>query len=120
MFNLEIVGKAAERLTAFVNDGAKILLDLDDGVGQFATGAASCTMDTAFRLIIVDQAMATPDYQLAISSNIGTIYAKEHSKTMLISQMKLAYQPPFNQLALTGLGEEIDPNVQIKNLYVHA
>ncbi|MCM0598608.1 iron-sulfur cluster biosynthesis family protein [Periweissella fabalis] len=117
MYNLEITGKLEERLMKAVKAGAKILLDLDDGTGQFATGAASCTMDTAFRIIIVKQTQDTPDYQLEINSNIGKIYVKPHSKDMLISQMKLAYIPPFNQLTLSGLGEVIDPNVQIKNLF---
>ncbi|CAH0417270.1 iron-sulfur cluster biosynthesis family protein [Periweissella fabaria] len=117
MYSLEVSGKIADRLNEFVNAGAKILLDLDDGTGQFSNGAVACSMDTAFQLIIVDQAVETPDYQLEIKSNVGPVYAKKHSKDILEPQMTLAYQAPFNQLTLNGQGEVLDPNVQIKNLF---
>lgn len=115
MFDLTIDENVFAKLGSYFNDDYKVILDLDDGVGQFAEHAQACSMDTAFRIILVDKKLATPEYTIVINSNLGDVYAKTGTEYSLSNKMTLKYTKPFNQLDLRGKDGTLDGNIQIVN-----
>ena len=51
---LKISEKAQERLQKYTDEGATIILDLDDGVGKYSKMGV-CSLDTSFRLLLLDK-----------------------------------------------------------------
>lgn len=115
MFNLTIAENVVAKLKPYFSSDFKVLFDLVDGTGQFADAAASCSLDTAFRLIFVDATVSTPEYTISVHTNLGDVYAKTGTEYAMSKNMRLAYVGPFNQLTLSGEDGVIDPNIEIKN-----
>lgn len=115
MFNLSIDENVFAKLSPYFKDEYKVILDIDDGVGQFAENAQACSMDTAFRIILVDKKLDTPEYGIVIKSNLGDVYAKTGTEYSLSKEMTLKYTKPFNQLALRGKDGTLDDNMQVLN-----
>ncbi|GAB6092085.1 iron-sulfur cluster biosynthesis family protein [Furfurilactobacillus curtus] len=112
---LTITPAAQAKLAPLMKPHTQLLLSYDDGVGPYSA-VGFCSLDTAFDLLVVDQDQGTPDYDEAIDSNLGEIKVKGYSKAQLAEQMRLDLNPTFNTLRLTSDHEQLDPNVQLKDL----
>lgn len=115
MFELQFDKALSEKFAPYFKQQDKVLLDLDDGIGQFSNSAVSCTMGIAMRIIIVPEDLATPDHTIEVKTNLGSIYAKAHTEYALDKNMTLSLVPPFNQMVLKGDEGTIDPSVVIIN-----
>ncbi|QBO36805.1 iron-sulfur cluster biosynthesis family protein [Periweissella cryptocerci] len=118
MFTLNFDDNAVARLEKYFNDDYTVLMDFDDGVGPFTEHGASCTLDVAFRIIIVAKDTDIKDYQQVINTNLGPMLGKEYANYALNDVMKITLQPTFNRWELKGESETIDPALQIVTKYV--
>ncbi|KRN29006.1 hypothetical protein IV38_GL001220 [Lactobacillus selangorensis] len=112
---LTVTEAAQAKLQPYLNDQDKLLLNFDDGVGPFSK-VGTCALNTSFDILVVDD-VATPDYNVAVSSNIGKdFWIKDYSKIYLDTNMKLDIKQSTNTLALSGDSGILDSNVQIKDM----
>ena len=51
---LKITDQAQERLQKYIDEGATVILDVDDGVGEYSKMGV-CSLDTSFRLLLLDK-----------------------------------------------------------------
>lgn len=101
-----------EKLQPFVAESAKLLLDLDDGVGEFSKFGI-CSLDTSFRVLVVKEDSNLKDYNLILKSLVGPIYIKDYSAHYFGEKPQLALNPRFNNLVLTNETGLLDGNVEI-------
>lgn len=112
---LKITDQAQEKLLAYIEEGAVIILDLDDGVGEYSK-VGYCSLDTSFRLLILDKAQSHKDYAEFLENNIGDIYIKDYSKRYLDDAMTLDFDERLHTLRLNGPSGVLDNNVPIVDL----
>ena len=110
---INIADDLVERLKKYQD--SRIVLDLDDGVGQYSK-SGSCALNISFRLLILDKEQDHSDYNLDIESNIGSTAIKEHSKLYLEDEMTLTFDPRMSLIKLKGPSGMIDGNVQMIDL----
>lgn len=101
------------KIAPYLQKGAKILLDFDDGIGPFVDHAIACSIGISYRIIIIDENDDSKDYQEIIKSNLGVIYSKKYANYTLADDLKLSIKPPFNTWQLSGDGMLIDDGVQL-------
>ncbi|MHA8110285.1 iron-sulfur cluster biosynthesis family protein [Lactobacillaceae bacterium Melli_B4] len=106
-----ITDAAKAKIEQIAGSNTKLLLSLDDGVGPFSD-VGSCSVDTAFDLVVVDADMETPDYDKEIDSNMGPVYYKGYSG-QYIDDPGLTLDVQFNQLVLKNDSGLIDSGVAI-------
>ena len=75
-------------MTPHIENNAGIILDLDDGVGKYSKMGV-CSLDTGFRLLILDRLQKISDFSLILDSDIGAVYIKDYSKRYLDEEMIL-------------------------------
>ena len=112
---MQITDAAAAKLKKYLDPEKKVLLSLDDGVGPFSN-AATCSLEIAFNLLIVDADLETPDYQDEVDTDLGQFGVKDYSKEHLGDNLKLDLNERMNTLILSGPAGVIDGNVQINDL----
>ena len=112
---IQISDKLQEKLRMFIADSATILLDLDDGVGKYSK-LGVCSLDTSFRLLIVNKTQDQSDYDLTVESDVGPIKIKGYSDVYLDQEMKLEYDDRLALIKLKGSSGVIDGNVPIIDL----
>ncbi|KRM89102.1 iron-sulfur cluster biosynthesis family protein [Liquorilactobacillus vini] len=78
-----------------------LLLDFDDGVGQFSR-VGTCALTSGFRVLIAEDGLDLHDYNLPLSANFMTFLIKDYSRTYLDEKMKLDVNSKNQQLKLTG------------------
>lgn len=110
---MNIADEVVERLEKYPN--SRVVLDLDDGVGQYSK-LGSCALNISFRLLILDKDQDYSDYTVNVESNMGDIPIKEHSKLYLEDQMTLTFDPRMSLIKLKSPSGMIDGNVQIIDL----
>jgi len=84
---LKITEQAQERLQKYIDEGATVILDLDDGVGEYSKMGV-CSLDTSFRLLLLDKEQRKNDYKLQLDSDIGDVYIKDYSKMYMDEDRK--------------------------------
>lgn len=92
---IELSEEAAEKVLNQKPDGAKLILNLNDGAGKFSDLAGSCSLDLAFDLVFANSNEDLHEYTAEIDSDIGTFYAKPYS---------LDYLNQDNHLRVSGMG----------------
>lgn len=112
---LKITDKAQEKLLRYIEEGAVVILDLDDGVGEYSK-VGYCSLDTSFRLLILDKSQSHKDYGESLENNIGDIYIKDYSKRYLDESMTLDFDERLHALQLNGPSGVLDSNVPIVDL----
>lgn len=94
---------------------AEILLDLNDGAGEYSK-VGSCSLDTSFRFLIIDKDQSKKDYDTVIDSTIGGIPVKEYSKRYLDEDMILELDKRLQVLKLNSSSGLLDGHVEIMDL----
>lgn len=112
---LNISDEAQVKLTPYLEENAVIVLDLDDGVGKYSKMGV-CSLDTSFRLLLLDQLQDKTDFGLTIDSGIGAIYIKDYSKRYLDEEMTLEIDPRLQVFKLKSPSGVLDGNVPIVDL----
>lgn len=110
--NIQITPAAKAKLTPYTAEHAILLLDLDDGVGSFSKFGV-CSLDTSFRVLIVQNDSDLKDYSLEMKSEVGPIYIKEYTKDYFTENPQLDLNPRFQNLVLKSETGIIDNNVEI-------
>lgn len=112
---LKVSDEAQVKLTPYINDEAVIILDIDDGVGKYSKMGV-CSLDTSFRLVILEQMQDKSDFQLTLDSDIGAVYIKDYSKRYLDEVMTLEVDPRLQVFKLKSPSGILDGNVPIVDL----
>ncbi|EOI00148.1 hypothetical protein UAW_00162 [Enterococcus haemoperoxidus ATCC BAA-382] len=112
---LKISDEAQVKLTPYIESKAVIILDLDDGVGKYSKMGV-CSLDTSFRLLLLDQLQDKSDFNLTVDSDIGGIYIKDYSKRYLDEEMTLEVDPRLQVFKLKSPSGILDGNVPIVDL----
>ncbi|CAM2951513.1 iron-sulfur cluster biosynthesis family protein [Dellaglioa algida] len=92
---------AKKKIMKLVGDDSDILLDFDDGVGALSK-AGTCSLDSSFRLLIVNSQNDSEAYDEIIESDLGPVRVKGYSKTYMDENMQLLINERFNTLSLHG------------------
>lgn len=108
---LNLTEDAAKKLAPYTKE-AKLLLDLDDGVGSFSKFGV-CSLDTSFRVLVVAPDSDLKDYPTALETSIGDLYIKDYTKNYFEEDPSLSLNPRFQNLALKSATGTIDNNVEI-------
>ncbi|MHC5373214.1 iron-sulfur cluster biosynthesis family protein [Enterococcus sp. LJL120] len=101
-----------EKKLAPYQQDAKLLLDLDDGVGSFSKFGV-CSLDTSFRVLVVAKDSDLKDYPTALTSPIGDLYIKEYTSNYFAEEPVLELNPRFQNLVLKTASGTVDGNVEI-------
>lgn len=102
---LSITPEASQKLTPlFNNSNSVVLLDYSDGNGFLAEGAgvAECTLNQAFRIIIVNNNADYHEYNQQLKTSIGTFHYKDYTKMFMDEEMEIRINPNNQQLSLNG------------------
>ena len=112
---LKITEQAQERLQKYIDEGATVILDLDDGVGEYSKMGV-CSLDTSFRLLLLDKEQRKNDYKLQLDSDIGDVYIKDYSKMYMDEHMTLSLDPRLGVFILESPSGSLDSHVQLVDL----
>lgn len=112
---LHITENAQVKLEPFIEQNVIIILDLDDGVGKYSKMGV-CSIDTSFRLLLLDQFQDREDYRIRLDATTGEIYIKDYSEMYLDEEMVLDVDPRFDLFSLRGPSGTLDGNVPIVDL----
>ncbi|EOS8042981.1 iron-sulfur cluster biosynthesis family protein [Enterococcus sp. FSL R5-0957] len=112
---LKITEQAQERLQKYIDEGATVILDLDDGVGEYSKMGV-CSLDTSFRLLLLDKEQRKNDYKLQLDSDIGDVYIKDYSKMYMDEHMTLSLDPRLGVFTLESPSGSLDSLVQLVDL----
>ena len=112
---LKITEQAQERLQKYIDEGATVILDLDDGVGEYSKMGV-CSLDTSFRLLLLDKEQRKNDYKLQLDSDIGDVYIKDYSKMYMDEHMTLSLDPRLGVFTLESPSGSLDRHVQLVDL----
>ena len=112
---LKITEQAQERLQKYIDEGATVILDLDDGVGEYSKMGV-CSLDTSFRLLLLDKEQRKNDYKLQLDSDIGDVYIKDYSKMYMDEHMTLSLDPRLGVFTLESPSGSLDSPVQLVDL----
>lgn len=112
---LKITEQAQERLQKYIDEGATVILDLDDGVGEYSKMGV-CSLDTSFRLLLLDKEQRKNDYKLQLDSDIGDVYIKDYSKMYMDEHMTLSLDPRLGVFTLESPSGSLDSHVQLVDL----
>ncbi|EME8097159.1 iron-sulfur cluster biosynthesis family protein [Enterococcus faecium] len=112
---LKITEQAQERLQKYIDEGATVILDLDDGVGEYSKMGV-CSLDTSFRLLLLDKEQRKNDYKLQLDSDIGDVYIKDYSKMYMDEHMTLSLDPRLGVFTLESPRGSLDSHVQLVDL----
>lgn len=112
---LKVSGEAQAKLTPYIENKAVLILDLDDGVGKYSK-MGICSLDTSFRLLILEQIQDKVDFNLTIDSDVGAIYIKDYSKRYLDEEMTLEVDSRLQVFKLKSPSGVLDGNVPIIDL----
>jgi uncharacterized protein YqkB len=112
---LKITDAAKNKLEDYLNQKATIILDLDDGVGKYSK-MGICSLDTSFRILILDKTQDLSDFTVTLDSDIGEVYIKDYSKMYMDEQMTLDLDERLHMFKLSGPSGSLDSHVPIVDL----
>ncbi|WP_281164658.1 iron-sulfur cluster biosynthesis family protein [Liquorilactobacillus sicerae] len=100
---LTVTPAAQAKIKAHLDPGKQqqLLLDFDDGVGQFSR-VGTCALTSGFRVLIAAADLDLHDYNQPLPANFMTFLIKDYSLIYLDETMKLDVNPKNQQLKLTG------------------
>lgn len=109
---IQVSKEAQEKLVPYKNEGIRFLIDLDDGVGEFSKFGV-CSLDTHFRILVVNKKGELPDYSEVLESNDGPFYIKDYTKHYFGQKPQLTVNERFCNLVLSTENGLVDGNVEI-------
>ena len=115
MLYLSIDDAAKAKLDPYIQAKATIILDLDDGVGAYSKMGV-CSLDTSFRILILDEKQKKADYTMQLDSDIGAVYIKDYSDRYMDEQMTLSVDSRLQIFRLSAPSGVLDGNVPIVDL----
>lgn len=117
---LNVTPMAQEKLQSKIgNANVKILLDFDDGVGAFSR-VGVCSLDSVFRILLVDPDVDSHDYDEKLETNMGPFLYKGYSKIYMDEQMTLELNDKTQMLRLKGSNAgELTAAVNVEHLEVN-
>ncbi|UQS81895.1 iron-sulfur cluster biosynthesis family protein [Bombilactobacillus folatiphilus] len=86
---LTITPAAQVKLQPYVDQKLTLLLNFNDGVGEFAHDETSCSLDVDFQLLIVQQLAADSAFNQKLATSMGDFWIKDYSATYLDDQLTL-------------------------------
>ena len=84
---LKISEKAQERLEKYIQEGATIILDLDDGVGKYSKMGV-CSLDTSFRLLLLASKQETSDYPMTMDCDLGAMDIQDYRREVSANALR--------------------------------
>ena len=105
---LKISEKAQERLEKYVQEGAI-------SVGKYSKMGV-CSLDTSFRLLLLNKKQEKTDYPLTINSDMGEVFIKDYSKMYMDEEMTLTLDPRLNVFKLESPSGTLDNYVPLVDL----
>ena len=75
-----------------------------------------CSLDTSFRLLLLDKEQGKNDYKLQLDSDIGEVYIKDYSKMYMDEHMTLSLDPRLGVFTLESPSGSLDSHVQLVDL----
>lgn len=105
---------AQQRVLKYLKPTKKMILDFDDGVGPFSA-IGNCDMVANYRLLFVDQGMATPDFDERVRSNLGDIFIKSelYANAQFEPRMTVRFDPAHCALPLVSPLKILTPNLEL-------
>lgn len=103
---------AKERVERDLEPNKALVLDFDDGVGPFSD-EATCTLDVAFNLIVVDPEKISKDFDEMVPSNLGQVYVKGYAINQLDENASIDLDK-YLRFQLKGDSGMIDPNMSLQ------
>lgn len=116
---LKITDAAKAKLDEYITENDALILDLDDGVGKYSK-VGFCSLDTSFRLLVLDKTQSREDYQMELDSDFGQVYIKDYSKMYMDENMTLDVDERLNMFKLLAPSGVLDSHVQVVDLRVKA
>ncbi|MBD5806626.1 iron-sulfur cluster biosynthesis family protein [Limosilactobacillus walteri] len=113
--NITFTEGAVNRLKRYDLSNKKMLLDFDDGVGPFSA-VGSCSLDGAYRLILVAKDTKTPDYDEKINSNLGDVFIKHHTAVQFDNEMEVRFNPRYFTMPLVSPRRVLTDNLEVLDL----
>lgn len=102
--------EAATRIQPLLNDGKKLLLTFEDGVGPYSQHAMMHMM-VQFSLNIVAADADVHDYDVWLDSNLGSVGVKGYSQEDLDEHLTVKFNDRENAYVLSGDIGVIDSNM---------
>ena len=100
---LSLTSEAASKLTPLFDDPDSIvLLDYGDGNGLLAEDKTECTLNQAFRILIVHKDCDFHEYNQNLATSLGNFYYKDYTKMFMDDEMTIKLNPHDQQLSLHG------------------
>ncbi|KRM69941.1 iron-sulfur cluster biosynthesis family protein [Apilactobacillus ozensis] len=109
---ITITDAAKSKIKNRLNGEYKLLLNFDDGVGNYSD-VGSCAIGISFDLLAVKPEDNDPAFDDSLDSDLGPIYIKGYSKSYLDQGLKLDVN--YNELVLKGDAGMLDGNVALKD-----
>lgn len=112
MMNLKFSKDALKKVSKYIDSNAKLVLDLDDGVGPFShelleNGLAYC-------LIILHESKVPDSFTYEIKSELGTIYVANDTEMYLENEMHIIYDTQWDRLKLITNSGVLENNFALK------
>ena len=113
---IDMDAAAVVKISEVKQEGDRIYLDFEDGVGPFPATAISCRLDISFRLILVpadypEEGLSI--YDTKLDTAIGTVWLKQGAAMYLEERTRLVVDPDYQRLQLTSDSGLLASNVQL-------
>lgn len=100
---IDMDAAAVAKISEVKQEGDRIYLDFEDGVGPFPATAISCRLDISFRLILVpadypEEGLSI--YDTKLDTAIGTVWLKQGAAMYLEERTRLVVDPDYQRLQL--------------------
>lgn len=102
--------KAQAKIKTHWQDGDRLLLTMEDGVGPYSQHAM-IHMQVQFTINIIGPDMSMDTYVDQIDSNMGPVYIKGDTREDLDEHLTLKFNPKYSTFVLAGDIGELDGNV---------
>lgn len=100
---LSITPEAMQKLVPLFKDSTSVvLLDYGDGNGFLSEGKTECTLNQAFRILIIHKNSDYHEYNKHLSTPLGNFYYKDYTKMFMDEEMTIKLNPNDQQLSLHG------------------
>ena len=100
---LSLNPEAVSKLAPLFDDPTSIvLLDYSDGNGFLAEGKTECTLNQAFRILIIHKDCDFHEYNQHLATPLGNFYYKDYTKMFMDDEMTIKLNPHDQQLSLHG------------------
>lgn len=112
MIKLSMAPEVQARIKAHMTAPSdRLVLDLDDGVGNYSI-VGNCSLDTSFQLLVVADSEMDPTYNQTVTSPLGDVLIKDYTATYLDGSPALTLNK-YGMIKLATDAGTLDDNVAI-------